>query len=370
MVALGRYGGFPVYSLELARSLGARCELLPLVSRYAENIERWRAMGLPVVEVETFPSGWRGVWRALYPGHCRSVAARIKAFGPQVVYYPVFHVWNPLVNRLVPGVPKVTTVHDARLHRGERNPLHDWLQFLSIRQSRRVIVLSQASREVLQARGVPGDRIDVIPHGEFSYYFKLGTAGTEEQGDRPPTLLFFGRISPYKGLGVLLRAFPLVRQEVPEARLLVAGRGDLRPYRELLEGLRGVEVINRWLAEEEVARLFGRSQVLVAPYLEGSQSGVIPLACAAGIPAVATRVGGIPEQVEHGRTGLLVEPGNPRELAAACAALLADPARAREMGGRARARALTEWSWDRIAGLVLESCRQALGGETPASRWR
>jgi glycosyltransferase involved in cell wall biosynthesis len=105
----------------------------------------------------------------------------------------------------------------------------------------------------------------------------------------------------------------------------------------------------------------------VLPYLEASQSGVVPVAYAFGKPVVATRVGGLPDVVEHGQTGLLVPPGDSQSLARAVIDLLTDDARRRDMGARARRFAETELSWSRIGQRTLEVYQKvlpSLGAET------
>jgi len=122
--------------------------------------------------------------------------------------------------------------------------------------------------------------------------------------------------------------------------------------------------VNRWISDTEVANFFRRADVLVAPYREASQSGVIPIACALGLPVVATRVGGLIEQVEDGKTGLLVEPNNPEQLADACVQLLLDSTLANSLAEGGRRRASQEWNWDRITGMVIDSCEKTIDSST------
>jgi glycosyltransferase involved in cell wall biosynthesis len=107
---------------------------------------------------------------------------------------------------------------------------------------------------------------------------------------------------------------------------------------------------SRWIGRDELPSLYRSSGMLVLPSVWEEPFG-IPLveAMASGLPVVATRVGGIPEIVEHGVTGLLVPPDDPDALAGAIAELLVDPSRARELGEAGRRRAEERFSWETVA---------------------
>lgn len=134
--------------------------------------------------------------------------------------------------------------------------------------------------------------------------------------------LFLGLIRAYKGVDLLIEAVSRLPAE-SDWLLVVAGEpwGDLRPAIE--QQVRGLGVEERvrlrlgWLPEAEVPRFLAAADLVVLPYRSGSQSAVAPLALAAGLPVLSTRVGGLPEVVQHGANGVLVEPGSVDELARA-----------------------------------------------------
>jgi glycosyltransferase involved in cell wall biosynthesis len=135
------------------------------------------------------------------------------------------------------------------------------------------------------------------------------------------TLLFFGLIRRYKGLPGLLEAMPLVLQKV-NCTLLVVGEfydGKDRCLNLISDlGLASrVRVIDRFIPDDEVSLYFSAADLVVLPYESATQSGIVPIAYAFERPVVATRVGGLPEAVQDGETGLLVEPRNPAALAQA-----------------------------------------------------
>lgn len=158
---------------------------------------------------------------------------------------------------------------------------------------------------------------------------------------------------------ILLQAL----QEVPQPhRLVIAGEGDLAPYRPFMEKLKNVEVHNRWIPDEAVGGLFDRATMVVLPYTSATQSGVLAVAAPRGLPVIATRSGGLPEQIEHGVSGLLVQSGSVSELSQAIRRLLEDPAYAARLGQALQRDFESTRSWEQIAPLYLASCRKALQG--------
>lgn len=359
LIYLGRRGGGALYSLEVAKALTEKADILAVISRQASNLAKWQESGLPLLEVNTYNRARKVVPSSLNIKKHLSLRRGIRRFEPDVLYYPMLHLWTPLINCLLPSVPKVTTIHDPILHQGERNPVLALLQRITIRQSARTIILSRIFLDAMERQSMPHERIDIIPHGEFSYYASTTVEPSLRKNPCSPTLLFFGRISKYKGLEVLLESFPLIKKQVPQARLLIVGNGDLKPYEAQLAALKDVTVINQWVKDEEVASYFRQANVLVVPYTDASQSGVIPIAYTLKVPVVATRIGGIPEQVEDGKTGLLVPPGNVPQLSEACVRLLTDSLSATKLGHAGYEKAMREWSWEHIADQVIVSLKKA-----------
>ncbi|OQX85585.1 MAG: hypothetical protein B6D63_02000 [Candidatus Latescibacteria bacterium 4484_7] len=132
-------------------------------------------------------------------------------------------------------------------------------------------------------------------------------------------LLFFGYIRPYKGLKVLLRAMPRIREKI-DARLFVVGEfyEDRAPYVELIDELgigNYVELVDRYVPNEEVEPFFVASDLVVLPYLSATQSGIVQVAMAFDKPVVVTDVGGLPDVVADGKTGFVVPAGDDTALA-------------------------------------------------------
>jgi glycosyltransferase involved in cell wall biosynthesis len=256
----------------------------------------------------------------------------------------------------------VTTIHDPVKHAGDASQRNvpQFMRDLPIRCSHQLIVHGQALKEMLLARhAIPQERIATMPIGELSIYRRWNNqTWSEEEG----TILFFGRIWPYKGLDYLIAAEPAISAACPHARFVIAGQGeDFGHYRAMMAHPERFEVLNEYIPREGIPRLFQQASIVVLPYTEASQSAVVPLAFAFGKPVVATAVGGIPEVVDHGQDGLLVAPRDSNALAEAVISLLQGPETRHRMGQRALEKARNELSWTIIARQTAGVYRRAMG---------
>lgn len=291
----------------------------------------------------------------------RSLFRKIRALAPDVIHYQGAHLWFDLVFPFLLRYPRVFTIHDFRPHPGDQ-PFQQ-TPFLIESFARgcadELIVHSCHTRELVlgKLRGFR-DRISVIPHIQIGEAVPPACVTHEE-----PLILFFGRIWPYKGLEYLIRAEPLITARVPEAKFLIAGQGeDFSRYRRMMVHQDRFIVHNKFVPDDEAADYFRRASVVVLPYIEASQSGVIPMAYSAGKPVVATTVGGLPEMVENGRTGYVVAPGDSVQLAEAVTKLLSDEPLRRRMGANAKRKIEEECSPSVVAGKTMEVYRRAVEG--------
>ncbi|MBX2926607.1 MAG: glycosyltransferase family 4 protein [Saprospiraceae bacterium] len=212
--------------------------------------------------------------------------------GYRHVYFPVFHPWNLflLMWCKLLGIKTFLTVHDGILHSGENHPLLQWWEKACIRTAGNLIFLSRFVADETSAKIGFSARHCVIPHG----ILPVGETPAPHRWRSRPRLLFLGRIARYKGVDALIEAV----EGLPEdsyAQLTVAGMMVNEPAR------RGrpdkVHWRTGWLEEDEVNQLLREHDILILPYLEASQSGVLTLGIASAIPMVCTRVGGLPEQL-------------------------------------------------------------------------
>ncbi|MFF7381823.1 glycogen synthase [Streptomyces griseoluteus] len=286
--------------------------------------------------------------------------------------------------KLLYGIPHVTTAHSLEPLRpwkaeqlGGGYALSSWAERTAIESADAVIAVSGAMRDDILAcyPALDADRVHVVHNGIDTGLYRPdpGTDALRRHGIDPrrPYVLFVGRITRQKGVPRLLRA---VREIDPDTQVvLCAGAPDTpeidREFRDRFQELRAVRAgvfwIPQMLPRAEVVQLLTHAAVFVCPSVY-EPLGIVNLeAMACGTPVVASRVGGIPEVVDHGRTGLLVDPDGDFEgnLARALDDVLADPAAARRMGEAGRARAVGEFGWDavarRTAGLYEEIRKQA-----------
>jgi glycosyltransferase involved in cell wall biosynthesis len=249
-----------------------------------------------------------------------------EAVGVELVSGVVPKRFRPAVIVEVHGDWRVTTrLYGSSLRRFAA-PLADRLAVAAIRRADRVRAIGAFTEALVRETGYDGPIERFVTYSDFSSFL----ASPVIEPPEGPIVAFLGGDDRVKGGDVLLAAWPRVRDAVPDARLRVAG-GSIAGNDD------GIAFLGR-LSRAEVADELDRALVLVVPSRSEGLGRVVLEAHARGRPVVATRVGGLPELVEDGVTGLLVEPDDPAALADAVAALLADHPRAVAMGAEARRR--------------------------------
>jgi len=273
---------------------------------------------------------------------------------------------------LLYGIPHVMTMHSLEPLRpwkaeqlGGGYALSSWAERVAATSAAAVVAVSDGMRADISAAypSIPPERIRVIRNGidTSEYAPDPATEVLDKYGidSSRPYVIFVGRITRQKGLPVLLRAASALE---PEAQLvLCAGAADtpelLNEVTELVSGLQasrsGVIWIPDMLPKPEIIQLLTHALVFVCPSVY-EPLGIVNLeAMACGTAVVGSRVGGIPEVVDAGVTGLLVPPDDPASLADALNALIHDPVRAAAMGLAGRERAVTEFSWTTVAAQTV-----------------
>lgn len=246
----------------------------------------------------------------------------IRQYQPQAV---IFQWWVPFWS------PVFTTI--ARLVRNHlAGPIificHNVLPHDKLRPGERQLIkvaLSHGDRFIVHSTQDCIDLESLLPHAEAaitnhpSYHF-FSTTFTEHFPSsllavlphNIPTLLFFGFVRPYKGLRVLLEAMPQILAQI-KIHLLIVGEfwHDKADYIALIDYLElqpHLTIIDKYVPNEAVGQYFGAAEVVILPYLNATQSGVVQLAFGFGKPVITTAVGGLPEAVLDGQTGLIVPP--------------------------------------------------------------
>lgn len=275
---------------------------------------------------------------------------------PDVIHYQSGgEPWIPSIMPWLRRFPLVVTIHDVVGHSGDTpsKPLLFIINSVVTRLAHQIIVHGkQQARSLQTIYGTPESKINVVPHGPYSIFRRLSTSNAPEEQN---LILFFGRIRAYKGLKYLIEALPTIAQELPDVRILIAGSGDsLEQYGYTAGDSARFEIFHGFIPMDAVGELFQRAAVVALPYTDASQSGVAALAYAFGKPVIGTRVGSIPEIVDDGETGLLVEPRNSEQLAIAITNLLKDKDLRRKMGRNALRKIEGELGWERIGAKTLK----------------
>jgi glycosyltransferase involved in cell wall biosynthesis len=287
---------------------------------------------------------------------------RLRALKPELLIIPWWHpFFGPSLGtaaRLArgggPRPKRIFLCHNVEPH--EASPLDRALAAYGLGAADGFLVHAQAEKARLLPRAL-GRPVLVHPHPTYEVFSERRPdrgAARDALGVTGRTILFFGYVRPYKGLADLLEALRIARPDAWDHLLVVGEFYEPRErYEALLEDprLQGkVRVVDRYVANEEVASFFAAADVVALPYRSATGSGIAQIAFGAGAPVIATRTGGLEEVVEDGLSGLLVPPGDPTALAGAVERFFDE-----EMGGRLRegvARARGRYGWDSLVTAI------------------
>jgi glycosyltransferase involved in cell wall biosynthesis len=345
------FGGTQRYAIQLLRNLDRSCF----------SPELWMLRGgedmAPLAEETGVPLRWMSRSRWVGPGALVKLAWSLVHRRPRILYTltVVPNIWGRLF-----GAPARVPVIIASWRSLYPKQHERWLW----RLCSRVICNAHALKEIMVTRyGVDASRIEVIPNSVDPDHF----SGDRTLKASEPTVIYVGRLVKEKDPSTLLEGFKLTSEKIPQARFEIVGNGYLAgEVRQL---------IGRYALEERVRIIPGRSDIrqdlnrawvfAMASVREASPN-VILEAMAMELPVVASRVGGIPELVEHGTTGLLFEAGDASELAAGLIHLLGDEHLRREMGAKAREKVIAHHTMEKMTRETERVFIEALNEVTAA----
>ena len=359
-------GGLEVFSTRLLTELRARGHEVLVVTSHTDA-------GLPDADV------YRGVPVRRFPftdalvkrdlsrivAVRRQVVEAARAFAPDVLHAKMTSLAPTTLFQLetarLVGVPVLVTLQGA-VNGAAAHPetLHGSL----LRRANWVTAVSSAT--LAGARSLVPEivgRSSVIYNG-----LEAPAMAPSALPREPPRILCLGRHATEKGFDVALAAFAAVSR--PDARLIVAGDGLARPSLESMAaglGLASRVEFPGWIPPERVPSLMNTASMVVVPSREEAFGIVALEAAAMARPVVATRVGGLPEVVVHGQTGLLVQRDDPGALGAAMVWLLEHPHAAERMGHAARRRAIREFTLDAAVDAYVNLYGQLTGEATHAA---
>ncbi|AKB76152.1 glycosyl transferase, group 1 [Methanosarcina lacustris Z-7289] len=352
-------GGTQLYVSQLANSLSKKNEVTLLLGSYLFDRNQYQDSDVKIVFVDTNPSYIKMILKLFNPWTYIKIFMLISHENPDVVHLVLEDMISGIIFLLlkIKKYKLILTEHDTSPHKGEKliETCHvQFTKYLVRSVSDRIIVHGNNLKKDLIGKGVPEKKIKVIPHGDYTYYLKWAKNIEEEQN----SVLFFGRILDYKGLDYLINAVPTIASAIPNVKIIIAGSGDFTKYSSMIHDQKFFEIHNRFIQDEEVAEFFQRSCLVALPYIDGSQSGVIPIAYAFKKPVIVTNVGSLPEIVENEVTGFLIPPKNSNALAEAVIKIFRDDNLRMKMGENGYLKMKNELSWNNIADKTIEVYKQ------------
>ena len=230
-------------------------------------------------------------------------------------------------------VPLALTIHDVSTHPGSDSKLKRRRKMIKTLLKWRADAIHLHSNRLYEKFKIlypeVATKVKVIPHGALTLF----TSWENETIDREPlTCLFFGRMEKYRGLDNLVHIGRIVKDTIPGIKIIVAGQGsELQKYRGEMDALGIFEVHDAFIPDSKIFRYFRRASLLLLPYNEASQSGIVSMGLPFGLPVVATSVGAIPEVVIDKRHGSIVPTGDMNSFAEVVRSLLSDNTRWKQM---------------------------------------
>jgi glycosyltransferase involved in cell wall biosynthesis len=263
--------------------------------------------------------------------------------------------------------PRLATVHGVVRHEVQlRTGWEFWaacvqvpLEHFTYRHFDDFVCISRYAARVVGTRA----HTYPIPNAVDARLFRVRRTARSQH---PPYLLFVGVLAPLKRPADLLVAHARLRREFPTLRTVFCGHTEDRRYEKAMlrmvddQTIEGVELLGH-TSRERLARLLSEAAALVLPSAQENAPMVIGEAMAAGVPVVATRVGGIPDMIRHGETGLLYEPGDVDGLTHCLRGLLGDAALRERLGQKARLWAQSSYTPERVAEATVAVYRHLLG---------
>jgi len=226
-----------------------------------------------------------------------------------------------------------------------------------------IIVHTKNDKNLLVNKDIDSRKIFVIPHGVYSIFKKICNEYFHEEKE---TILFFGNITPDKDINAVIEAIMIVKKQIPNIKLIIAGNGKIPNTCKMIIGRYklNIEIYNYFIPNEKVCEFFSRASVVVIPEKRsrGGHSGVLTIAYSFGKPVIATNVGDFPILVRDSGCGFVVSPKDPKALAEAIVRILEDDRLRKKMSRNALKKA-EELSWDKIAKRHIKVYEEVLEGD-------
>ena len=265
-----------------------------------------------------------------------------------------------LLRLFIKKIPFVLTTHDPVPHSGEEYITNKFIKKLLNRQTAIQHIVHSDTSKIDFKKNFPKilpAKINVIYYGRHEWLNHWKQPIDTDKSN----IIFLGRISPYKGIEYLIEAAKTARKIIPYLKVTIAGNGKYYFDIELIKNDNTFEIINRYIPNNELVSLIKKASLVVCPYTDATQSGVIMTAYTFNKPVVASKVGGILDVVEDNITGKLVPPRNPQALANAIIELLGNNNKLAKMSKNIeRIYSSGKFSWEYIAKQTIEVYKKTI----------
>lgn len=360
--------GLNAFVREIINALERRCDSDYLLSLSHHNSEftSFGALHSKIVPADLFRSSIGALNAVRLYALRRSMASLVRERGITDVVTLMPHVWSFAVSSSFrnEGARYHTVIHDAVRHPGDGTSIVLPLLLRDTRMADTVLTLSEGVAAELKRRQLVDDsRLRVLFHPATS---PAELAPNAPSAGEPWRFLFLGRIMPYKGLPLFVDMISHLRAEGRAVEATVMGEGDLSSSEAALTAL-GAKIRNHWVSDAEIAGALREHHALVLSHVEASQSGVAAIALGAGLPVIATPVGGLAEQVHHGVTGLLAREASVSALAEVARELMDRPGLHAQLASGAAA-LCAKMSGDAFVDALLSAIAKRPNQASAASR--
>lgn len=321
-------------------------------------------MNVPALYVDTYESvpGFIKSWVFQRRWYLEQLTAYLKKHEIDFLIIGMDFFWGKVFYKAAKeaGVKTIYVVHEPKPHPQEPffigMVMRRTLGTLITGADHLVALTGHVKSYLIERYRIEEKNISVIPHGVFSYFKASGPKRLPENG--PVKILYFGTITYYKGLDILLRAYSLLEKKYDFIQLEIWGSGNLSEHKALIDNLKNVRIENRWIAESKIEDVFKHSHICVLPYRDASQSGIVGVASSAAMPIVACPADGLKEQMEEASV-LFSEDFTPEALSASIEKLLTQPEFYTEQSGNILNYA-EKFSWSEIASQFRDIGKQLL----------
>lgn len=310
----GRKGGGAQYSKEIANEfvkMDRECIYLSF-SKESDVIDSITKMTENAFHAHTYSNKIEFMVRTvLLPFLIIDFIVFLKRNNIHTIYTPMMHTWTiffiPFFKLF--KIKHVLTIHDVSMHPGDCK-IFNLINKVLFKSVELIVVLSAfVKKELIQNYAIDENIIIESKHGLFNYN-KMNFSYKQFTENKTLRIVFFGRILEYKGLHHLIEAIAILEKENLDIGLEIYGSGSIKKYQEGLDKIKSLKLENRWINNDEIFEIFDKACLNICPYIEASQSGVIPIALGCGIPSIVTDLGALSEQVKNNETGIVIDPNN------------------------------------------------------------